>query len=70
VVHVYRVNGDNISETKEIDTPYLPAGLAYGHTERRQDLRRKQPRRSGIGRRQPARIPGEGHRSGDEQGHQ
>ena len=34
VVHVYSLHGDQISETGQIQTPYFPAGLAYGHTPR------------------------------------
>jgi YVTN family beta-propeller protein len=32
VIHIYSVNGDRIRETGQIQTPYFPAGLAYGHT--------------------------------------
>ncbi|MCL6438670.1 MAG: bifunctional YncE family protein/alkaline phosphatase family protein [Rubrobacteraceae bacterium] len=32
VVHVYSVHGDRLRETGQIQTPYFPAGLAYGHT--------------------------------------
>jgi YVTN family beta-propeller protein len=32
VVHVYKVTGSGLQETGQIQTPYFPAGLAYGHT--------------------------------------
>jgi len=34
VVHVYDVNGDQLSEVGQIPTPFFPAGLAYAATPR------------------------------------